>query len=40
MLSRWRLGFNQAWEFCQMILDGRKGEREELRLCARGRISG
>lgn len=24
MLSRWRLGFNQVWEFCQEILDGKE----------------
>lgn len=37
MLSRWRLGFNQVWEFCQVVLEGR--ERKELRVCAKGGMS-
>lgn len=26
MLSSWRLGLKQVWEFCQVVLDAKKGE--------------
>lgn len=37
MLSRWRMGFNQVWEFCQVILNGKKRERVES-VCKRENI--